>query len=221
MFGFNKNKSKSVEDESIKDKSKFVVVGFTVMVLSLVILVGSEIFTTVKLSNQNKLISSSNNIQAESDNLILKMSKTGKELQKEEYLYIQEVSNFMSPTEFQNFKNSITSIASQFNVQINSINEGEPVRLGKKFMLNFIEYQFLSTYENLTFFKNKLSENEFKINIIQENIIRENPKSEKVITSGRIGVYVFPGKEKLLKDKAKIIEQFKKEEEKLAEKSDK
>ena len=220
MFGFNKNKSKSVEDESIKDKSKFVVVGFTVMVLSLVILVGSEIFTTVKLSNQNKLISSSNNIQAESDNLILKMSKTGKELQKEEYLYIQEVSNFMSPTEFQNFKNSITSIASQFNVQINSINEGEPVRLGKKFMLNFIEYQFLSTYENLTFFKNKLSENEFKINIIQENIIRENPKSEKVITSGRIGVYVFPGKEKLLKDKAKIIEQFKKEE-KLAEKSDK
>ena len=221
MFGFNKNKSKSVEDESIKDKSKFVVVGFTVMVLSLVILVGSEIFTTVKLSNQNKLISSSNNIQAESDNLILKMSKTGKELQKEEYLYIQEVSNFMSPTEFQNFKNSLTSIASQFNVQINSINEGEPVRLGKKFMLNFIEYQFLSTYENLTFFKNKLSENEFKINIIQENIIRENPKSEKVITSGRIGVYVFPGKEKLLKDKAKIIEQFKKEEEKLAEKSDK
>lgn len=221
MFGFNKNKSKSVEDESIKDKSKFVVVGFTVMVLSLVILVGSEIFTTVKLSNQNKLISSSNNIQAESDNLILKMSKTGKELQKEEYLYIQEVSNFMSPTEFQNFKNSITSIASQFNVQINSLNEGEPVRLGKKFMLNFIEYQFLSTYENLTFFKNKLSENEFKINIIQENIIRENPKSEKVITSGRIGVYVFPGKEKLLKDKAKIIEQFKKEEEKLAEKSDK
>ena len=220
MFGFNKNKSKSVEDESIKDKSKFVVVGFTVMVLSLVILVGSEIFTTVKLSNQNKLISSSNNIQAESDNLILKMSKTGKELQKEEYLYIQEISNFMSPTEFQNFKNSITSIASQFNVQINSINEGEPVRLGKKFMLNFIEYQFLSTYENLTFFKNKLSENEFKINIIQENIIRENPKSEKVITSGRIGVYVFPGKEKLLKDKAKIIEQFKKEE-KLAEKSDK
>ena len=221
MFGFNKNKSKSVEDESIKDKSKFVVVGFTVMVLSLVILIGSEIFTTVKLSNQNKLISSSNNIQAESDNLILKMSKTGKELQKEEYLYIQEVSNFMSPTEFQNFKNSITSIASQFNVQINSINEGEPVRLGKKFMLNFIEYQFLSTYENLTFFKNKLSENDFKINIIQENIIRENPKSEKVITSGRIGVYVFPGKEKLLKDKAKIIEQFKKEEEKLAEKSDK
>ena len=221
MFGFNKNKSKSVEDESIKDKSKFVVVGFTVMALSLVILIGSEIFTTIKLSNQNKLISSSNNIQAESDNLILKMSKTGKELQKEEYLYIQEVSNFMSPTEFQNFKNSITSIASQFNVQINSLNEGEPVRLGKKFMLNFIEYQFLSTYENLTFFKNKLSENEFKINIIQENIIRENPKSEKVITSGRIGVYVFPGKEKLLKDKAKIIEQFKKEEEKLAEKSDK
>ena len=57
----------------------------------------------------------------------------------------KEVTKFMSPTEFQNFKNSITSIASQFNVQINSLNEGDPVRLGKKFTLNFIEYQFLST----------------------------------------------------------------------------
>ena len=36
---------------------------------------------------------------------------------------------------------------------------------------------------------------------------------------GKIGVYVFPGKEKLLKEKAKIIEQFVKEEEKLAEKA--
>ena len=34
MFGLNKNKSKAVEDESIRDKSKFVVVGFTVMILS-------------------------------------------------------------------------------------------------------------------------------------------------------------------------------------------
>ena len=43
--------------------------------------------------------------------------------------------------------------------------------------------------------------------------------SNRVIAEGKIGVYVFPGKEKLLKDKAKIIEQFQKEEEKLAEKA--
>ena len=220
MFGLNKNKSKSIEDESIKDKSKFVVVGFTIMTLSLLILIGSEIYTSMKLSGQNKLISSSNRIQSQSDNLVLEMAKTGKKLQEEEYEYIKEVTKFMSPTEFQNFKNSITSVASQFNVQINSLNEGDPVRLGKKFTINYIEYQFLSTFENLTFLKNKLSETNFKINIIQENISRENPKSDKVLTSGQIGVYVFPGKEKLLKDKAKIIEKFKKEEEKLAEKSE-
>ena len=31
----------------------------------------------------------------------------------------------MSPTEFQNFKNSISGMANQFNVQINSLNEGK------------------------------------------------------------------------------------------------
>ena len=220
MFGLNKNKSKSVEDESIRDKSKFVVVGFTIMILTFVALVGSEIFTSMKLSSQNKLISSSNSVQSQSDNLVVEMAKTGKKLQEEEYEYIKEVSKFMSPTEFQNFKNSITTVASQFNVQINSLNEGDSKKLGKNFTLNLIEYQFLSTFENLTFLKNKLSETEFKLNIIQENITRESPSSNKVITSGQIGVYVFPGKEKLLKDKEKIIEKFKKEKEKLAEKSE-
>ena len=220
MFGLNKNKSKSVEDESIRDKSKFVVVGFTIMILTFVALVGSEIFTSMKLSSQNKLISSSNSVQSQSDNLVVEMAKTGKKLQEEEYEYIKEVSKFMSPTEFQNFKNSITTVASQFNVQINSLNEGDSKKLGKNFTLNLIEYQFLSTFENLTFLKNKLSETEFKLNIIQENITRESPTSSKVITSGQIGVYVFPGKEKLLKDKEKIIEKFKKEKEKLAEKSE-
>ena len=81
-----------------------------------------------------------------------------------------------------------------------------------------IEYQFLSTFQNLTYLKNKIAESEFKINIIEEKISRENANSDKVLASGKIGVYVFPGKEKLLKDKSKIIEIFKAEEEKLAEK---
>ena len=122
---------------------------------------------------------------------------------------------FMSPTEFQNFKNSISGMASEFNVQINSLNESESDKLGKIYSVNYIEYQFLSTYQNLTYFKNKIAESDFKINIIDENISRENANSEKVIAQGKIGVYVFPGKEKLLKDKSKIIEKFKAEEEKL------
>ena len=81
--------------------------------------------------------------------------------------------------------------------------------LVKLYSINYIEYQFLSTFENLTF-KNKIAETNFKINIIEETVSRENPDSNKVIAIGKIGVYVFPGKEKLLKDKTKIIEQVQK-----------
>ena len=110
-------------------------------------------------------------------------------------------------------------MANEFNVQINSLNESKADQLGKTYAINYIEYQFLSTYENLTFLKNKISETDFKVNIIEEEVTRENPTSNKVLAEGKIGVYVFPGKEKLLKDKAKIIEKFKAEEEKLAEKN--
>ena len=82
MFGLNKDKSKSVEDESIKDKSKFVVVGFTIMILSLLILIGSEIFTSMKLSNQNKLISSSNKFNHNQIILFLKWLKQEKNFKK-------------------------------------------------------------------------------------------------------------------------------------------
>ena len=221
MFGLNKNKSKAVEDESIRDKSKFVVVGFTVMILSFFALVIGELYTSIQLSKQNKMIAGTGNIQKESDNIVLEMAKVGKDVNKSEYDYVKEIMKFMSPTEFQNFKNSISGMANQFNVQINSLNEGESDKLGKLYSMNYIEYQFLSTFENLTFLKNKIAETNFKINIIEETVSRENPDSNKVVANGKIGVYVFPGKEKLLKDKAKIIEQFKKEEEKAAEKADK
>ena len=54
------------------------------------------------------------------------------------------------------------------------------IQLGEKYSINYIEYQFLSTYENLTFLKNKIAETNFKINIIEESIYRENAKSDKV-----------------------------------------
>ena len=52
------------------------------MTLSLLILIGSELFTSMKLSNQNKLISSSNKIQSQSDKLVLEMAQTGKNSKK-------------------------------------------------------------------------------------------------------------------------------------------
>ncbi|MDA9150735.1 hypothetical protein N9N75_03540 [Candidatus Pelagibacter sp.] len=219
MFGLGKNKSKVVEDESIRDKSKFVVVGFTVMVFSFLLLIISEIYTSLQLSKQNRLIAGTGDIQEQSDNIVLEMAKVGRDVNKSEYEYIKEIMMFMSPTEFQNFKNSISGMANEFNVQINSLNESKADQLGKTYAINYIEYQFLSTYENLTFLKNKISETDFKVNIIEEEVTRENPTSNKVLAEGKIGVYVFPGKEKLLKDKAKIIEKFKAEEEKLAEKN--
>ena len=219
MFGSNKN-IKAVEDESMRDKSKFVVVGFTVMIVSLIALVGGEIYTSLQLSKQAKLIAGSGGIKEESENIVLEMAKSGKEVNRSTYEYIKEVSKFMSPTEFQNFKNSISGMATKFNVQINSLNEGEAENLGKIYAINYVEYQFLSTFENLTFLKKEIAELDFKINIVEENIVRENPNSDKIIAEGKIGVYVFPGKERLLKDKAGIIEMFKKEEEKEAKKAE-
>ena len=60
--------------------------------------------------------------------------------------------------------------------------------------------------------KNKIAERDFKINIIEENVKRENTKLNKVIAEGKIGVYVFPDKKNFLEKKEKIIEQFEKEE---------
>ena len=208
MALFSKNKTKAVEDESIRDKSKFVVVGFTLMIVSFFALVGGEIFTSIKLSEQKRLIASTGDIEKKSNEIVLNMAKVGKEVNKADYEYAKEIMKFMSPNEFQSFKNSISGIASQFNVQINSLNEGKSEQLGKEYALYFIEYQFLSTFENLTFMKNKIAESDFKINIIEENVKRENPKSNKVIAEGKIGVYVFPDKKNFLEKKAKIIEQF-------------
>ena len=126
MFGLNKNKSKAVEDESIRDKSKFVVVGFTIMILSFVALIAGEIFTSIQLSKQNKLIAGSKDVESQSNNIVIEMAKIGKDVNEAEYEYIKEIMKFMSPTEFQSFKNSISGMASQFNVQINSLNEGKP-----------------------------------------------------------------------------------------------
>ena len=210
MLGLSSNKnkpSKAVEDESIRDKSKFVVVGFVLMILSLFVLVGSEIFTSISLSKQKETLEGSGDVQ-EADNIVLEMAKVGKQVNEAEYKYIEEIMKFMSPTEFQNFKNSISGVANQFNVQINSLNEGKSKSLGDKFYIAYIDYQFLSTYDNLVFLKDKIAETKFKVNIEKEKISRENSKSNRILAQGTIGVYVFKDKYSYIESKKEIIEKY-------------
>lgn len=210
MFSSSKkDKSGGVEDESIKDKSKSVVVGFVFMVFTFLFLIATEIYTSLTLSKQENIIRSSGNIENDSNKVILEMAKLGKEIKKAEYSFIQKILKFKSPEEFQDFKNSISGIANQYNVQILSLNEGSPVSLKEKYAINYINYEILSTFENLTFFKNKISEIPFNINIENETIVRENPKSNKIKAQGVISVYVYSEKDKLLKDKEKLIEEMK------------
>jgi hypothetical protein len=218
MISFlKKNKVNNIEDESIKDKSKFVVVGFTVMIFSFLIFVVSEIYTSISLSKQDLAIAGSGDIEKKTNKALLDMAIAGKNVNEAEYTFIKEIMKFMSPAEFQNFKNSISGMANQFNVQINSLNEGKSEQLGKEYSIYYIEYQFLSTYENLTFLKDKIAETKFKVNIIEEKISRESPTSQKILAEGIFGVYIFNNKEKLLKEKKALIESFKKIEADKAE----
>ena len=137
------------------------------------------------------------------------MAKIGKDIKEAEYSFITQIMKFKSPEEFQDFKNSISGIANQFNVQILNLNEGEPKELKEKFSIYYINYQILSTFENFTFFKNKISELPFNINVESETINRENPKSNKIIVDGVISVYVYEEKEKLLKKSEKLISEMK------------
>jgi len=134
MISFlKKNKVNNIEDESIKDKSKFVVVGFTVMIFSFLIFVVSEIYTSISLSKQDLAIAGSGDIEKKTNKALLDMAVAGKNVNEAEYAFIKEVMKFMSPAEFQNFKNSISGMANQFNVQINSLNEGKSEPLGKEY----------------------------------------------------------------------------------------
>ena len=210
MFSFsNKKKSDIVEDESIKDKSKFVVVGFAFMIFAFLFLIITEVYTSLSISNQQRIITSSNNIEDDSGKVLLEMSKVGKDIKEAEYSFITQIMKFKSPEEFQDFKNSISGIANQFNIQILNLNESAPVELKEKFSKYFINYQLLSTFENFTFFKNKISELPFNINVENETINRENPTSNKIIVDGVISVYVYEEKEKLLKKNEKLISEMK------------
>jgi len=215
MFGSKKinDVDNSVSDETIGDKSKFVVFGFTVLIASILLFIILEIFTSVKISSQKNMLKMSGSVQKESDKILMDIGELGKKSEEIEYQYIKEIMKFMSPKEFQEFKNGISGIASSLNVQINSLNEIEKERLSI-YHIYAIEYEFLSEYENFVKLKNKLSKTNFKINLLKETITRENPYSMKIIASGIINAYVFEEKIKTLEAKKKLIEKYQAIEEK-------
>ena len=219
MFG-KKNKDASNEniiDETIADQSKFVTVGFGALVVSIFLFIILEIYTSVKISTQEVVLKKNSGAEEKSKEVLMQIALKGKDVKDLEYKYIKEIMKFMSPTEFQEFKNNISALASPLNVQINSLNEIESKKLDI-YEIYAIEYEFLSKYENFVQLKNKLSEINFKINLVEETIKRYSPKSDKILANGIIHAYVFKDKDDLLKKNEKLIEQQKILEEKEAEK---
>ena len=219
MFS-KKKKSTSNEniiDETIADKSKFVTVGFSVFLLSILLFVFLEIYTSVRISTQNATLEKDRGVEEKSREILMQIALKGKNVKDLEYKYIKEIMQFMSPTEFQEFKNSISTFANPLNVQIKSLNEIESKKLDI-YEIYAIEYEFLSKYENFIQLKSKLSETNFKINLIEETIKRYSPKSDKILANGVIHAYVFKDKDNLLKKNEKLIEQQKIIEGKKAEK---
>ena len=219
MFGKKKkdNSNEDIIDETIADKSKFVTVGFGALVASVFLFIILEIYTSVKISTQKIVLKKDGGAEEKSREILMQIALKGKNVKDLEYEYIKEIMKFMSPTEFQEFKNNISALASPLNVQINSLNEIESEKLDI-YEIYAIEYEFLSKYENFVQLKNKRSEINFKINLVEETIKRYSPKSDKILANGIIHAYVFKDKDDLLKKNEKLIEQQKILEEKEAEK---
>ena len=219
MFGIKKKNAtnENIIDETIADKSKFVTVGFGVLIVSIFTFFFIEIYTSAKLSNQKRVLLKDGGAEEKSNQLLLKIALKSKDARNLEYEYIKEIMQFMSPTEFQKFKNSISTLANPLNVQINSLNEIKSKKLDI-YEIYAIEYEFLSKYENFIQLKKKISETTFKINLIEETIKRYSPKSDKILANGVIHAYVFKDKDELLKKNEKLIEQQKIIEEKQAAK---
>ena len=165
MFGIKKKNASNdtLNDETISDKSKFVLVGFYTLIISIILFIFLEIFTSIKLSNQNTVLRTNSGADEESRSILMKIAVKGNEVKKINYEHIKEIMRLMSPKEFQEFKNNISGMASSLNVQINSLNEMKSEKLDI-YDIYAIEYQFLSKYENFIQLKKKLSETNFKIN---------------------------------------------------------
>lgn len=212
MFGSKKNKSNSFPDETLKDNSKKIVIGVSVLVATIIIVLILEIYTITVKGSQNKKIRIGKGAEERSKTIMLEMAKIGKETKDLEFKYYKALETIMSPMEFQNFKNSISGIANENKVKINSINEGK-VQDVRGYKMNTINLNLLSGYNDYVNFKKNIAETPFRINFDKETIIRENPTSSKIKITAVISALVFEKKDKLLKDNKKFIEQMKRAEE--------
>ena len=212
MFGSKKNKSNSSQDETLKDNSKKIVIGVSVLVATIIIVLILEIYTVTVKGSQNKKIRIGKGAEERSKTIMLEMAKIGKETKDLEFKYYKALETIMSPMEFQNFKNSISGIANKNKVKINSINEGK-VQDVRGYKMNTINLDLLSGYNDYVNFKKNIAETPFRINFDKETIIRENPTSSKIKITAVISALVFEKKDKLLKDNKKFIEQMKRSEE--------
>jgi len=212
VFGSKKNKSNSSLDETLKDNSKKIVIGVSVLVATIIIVLILEIYTVTVKGSQNKKIRIGKGAEERSKTIMLEMAKIGKETKDLEFKYYKALETIMSPMEFQNFKNSISGIANKNKVKINSINEGK-VQDVRGYKMNTINLDLLSGYNDYVNFKKNIAETPFRINFDKETIIRENPTSSKIKITAVISALVFEKKDKLLKDNKKFIKKMKRAEE--------
>lgn len=213
MLGLGKKENNNFsKDDTLVDQSKKISLGITILVLTIIITLGLEIYTSSKLSSQKKLINMGKDSEKQSREVMLRLGTIGNQSKKAEYKYLKYLSNVMSPTDFQNFKNSISGIATKNNVMINFLTEGKPVIL-KKYQINSVNYEAISNYTSYVNFKKDLSNIEFKFNFEEEKIVRENPSSSNIKINGIISALVFEKKEEVFSKKKVFYNKFKLAEE--------
>ena len=212
-------------DETLSDKSNFIIVGFGILVFSILLILGLQIYLGITVSSQNKKIQASSSAEGKGQKITLEIAKIGQNNSQAEYDYAKELETFMDNQEFQVFKNSISTIGGEFNVNIDKLEDEKIIFLGKKFQINRILFETTSSYKNYTLFRKKLIETPFKINFEEEVIKREHPLSKNIVATGIIGAYVAPDKEKELKKLAssvkKIEKKLKREKKKKEKKEEK
>lgn len=208
-------------DETLSDKSNFIIVGFGILVFSILLILGLQIYLGITVSSQNKKIQVSSGAEGKGQKITLEIAKIGQNNSQAEYDYAKELETFMDNQEFQVFKNSISTIGGEFNVNIDKLEDDQIIFLGKKFQINRILFETTSSYKNYTLFRKKLVETPFKINFEEEVIMREHPLSKNIVATGIIGAYVAPNKEKELKKLATSVKKIEKKLEKEKKKKEK
>lgn len=208
-------------DETLSDKSNFIIVGFGILVFSILLILGLQIYLGITVSSQNKKIQVSSSAEGKGQKITLEIAKIGQNNSQAEYDYAKELETFMDNQEFQVFKNSISTIGGEFNVNIDKLEDDQIIFLGKKFQINRILFETTSSYKNYTLFRKKLVETPFKINFEEEIIMREHPLSKNIVATGIIGAYVAPNKEKELKKLATSVKKIEKKLEKEKKKKEK